>query len=119
MQPGQGQVAAGALVGTGDEVSHRFSTQVNKPSAAEVAKIYHKPWAVILCKFNDLPNYEPHPAHFYKEAFTEAGAGKGREFDYFWQISQGRLDMTGTKVFGWLDMPNHGTQGSDHAAVSL
>jgi hypothetical protein len=84
--------------------------EVREPSAADLAKKYHKPWAVILCKFSDLPRYEPHPVHFYKEAFTEAGTGKGREFDYFWQISQGRLDMTGSKVFGWFDMPNHSTK---------
>jgi hypothetical protein len=69
-----------------------------------------KPWAVILCKFSDLPNYEPHPPSFYREAFTELGAGKGREFDYFRQVSYGALDMTGSKVFGWYTMPNHKTK---------
>jgi hypothetical protein len=66
-----------------------------------------KPWAVILCKFSELPNYEPHPVNFYKEAFTEAGAGKGREFDYFRQVTYGHIDMTGSKVFGWFNMPKH------------
>jgi hypothetical protein len=40
-----------------------------------------KPWAVILCKFSDQ-SQEPHPADFYKQAFTEAGAGAGREFEF-------------------------------------
>ena len=69
-----------------------------------------KPWAVILCKFNDKPAFEPHPASFYRERFTEAGAGQGTEFDYFRQVSYGAVDMTGTKVFGWLPMPSHSTR---------
>jgi hypothetical protein len=69
-----------------------------------------RPWAVILCKFSDIAGYEPHPPSFYKEAFTEAGAGKGREFDYFRQVSYGVLDMTGSRVFGWYTMPNRKTK---------
>lgn len=77
-------------------------------SAAE--KPDRKPWAVILCRFSDLPRYTPHPVSFYKEAFTEAGAGTGREFSYFRRISYGKLDMTGSKVFGWFNMTNHSTK---------
>ncbi len=69
-----------------------------------------KPWAVILCKFSDLPKYEPHPVRFYSQAFTEAGVGTGQEFDYFRQVSYGNIDMTGSKVFGWFDTPKHSTR---------
>lgn len=69
-----------------------------------------KPWAIILCKFSDLPAVEPHPVSFYQDCFTELGAGKGREFDYFRQVSYGTLDMTGTKVFGWYTMPKRKTK---------
>ena len=69
-----------------------------------------RPWAILLCKFNDKSDYEPHPASFYRQAFTEAGAGKGREFDYFREVSGGSLDLTGSKIFGWMTMPRHSTK---------
>jgi hypothetical protein len=69
-----------------------------------------KPWAILLCKFSDLPTVEPHPVSFYQDCFTELGAGKGREFDYFREVSYGTLDMTGSKVFGWFTMPNRKTK---------
>jgi hypothetical protein len=69
-----------------------------------------KPWAVILCRFSDLPNEEPYPPSFYEDSFTEAGAGKGLEFDYFRQVTYGAVDMTGSKVYGWFPMPKHSTK---------
>jgi hypothetical protein len=75
-----------------------------------------KPWAIILCKFHDEAS-EPHPPAFYRASFTEAGAGTKREFDYFREVSYGRLDMTGSKVFGWFNMPKHSTK--DLAALKF
>ena len=69
-----------------------------------------KPWAIILCKFSDLADFEPYPVSFYKEHFTEAGDGKGTEFDYFREVTYGNLDMTGSKVFGWFVMRQHSTR---------
>jgi WD40 repeat protein len=66
-----------------------------------------KPWAILLCKFSDLPNIEPYPVEYYEDCFTEAGAGKGREFDYFREVSYGALDLTGSRVFGWLQLRKH------------
>jgi hypothetical protein len=40
-----------------------------------------KPWAVILCKFSDLPDFEPYPVSFYRDRFTEVGDGKGTELN--------------------------------------
>jgi WD40 repeat protein len=68
-----------------------------------------KPWAVILCKFSDLPDFEPYPVRFYRERFTELGDGKGTEFDYIREVTYGKLDMTGSKVFGWFLMRQHNT----------
>jgi hypothetical protein len=67
-----------------------------------------RPWAVILCKFSDQPA-EPYPPDYYRECFTESGMGKGREFDYFRQVSYGHVDMVGSKVFGWFSMTSHAT----------
>jgi len=69
-----------------------------------------KPWAVILCKFGDLPDFEPYPVRFYRERFTELGDGKGTEFDYIREVTYGKLDMTGSKVFGWFLMRQHNTR---------
>jgi hypothetical protein len=67
------------------------------------------PFAVILCKFSDQPQ-EPRASKFYKDCFTEAGAGTGGAFDYWRDVSFGNLDLTGSKVFGWFTMNNHKLQ---------
>jgi len=72
-----------------------------------------KPWAIILCKFSDLPTFEPYPVDYYEQCFTEFGAGTGREFDYFREITYGALDLTGTRVFGWFNMPRHNSKDPD------
>jgi hypothetical protein len=59
------------------------------------------PWAVILCRFNDLP-----PLSIPLSEFTDfvAGPGKGGVFDYWRDVSYGAIDLTGSKVFGWWTM---------------
>jgi hypothetical protein len=58
-------------------------------------------WAVILCRFNDLP-----PLTTPLSEFTDfiAGAGKGGVFDYWKDVSYGAIDLSGSKVFGWYTM---------------
>jgi WD40 repeat protein len=69
-----------------------------------------KPWAIILCRFSDLPTFEPFPVEFYEECFTELGSGMGREFDYFREVTYGAYDLTGSRVFGWFTMRHHQTK---------
>jgi hypothetical protein len=61
------------------------------------------PWAVLLCKFND-DDSEPFERQFYEEVFTTAGAGKWNMVDYFRDVSHGRLDLSGSRVFGWYTL---------------
>ncbi len=61
------------------------------------------PWAVILTKFNDNNN-EPFPRLRYEEIFTPAGAGKWNMVDYFRDMSHGKLDLSGSQVFGWYTL---------------
>jgi hypothetical protein len=61
------------------------------------------PWAIILCRFNDLPAI-PQPVDYYEDLFTRNGAG-GR-CDYWRAVTCNSLDLTGSRVFGWLTM-NH------------
>lgn len=61
------------------------------------------PWAIILCKFSDKPAV-PQPTQYYIDLFTQNGAGG--VCDYWRTVSGNALDLTGSKVFGWLTM-NH------------
>ncbi len=71
------------------------------------------PWAILLIHFSD-DDTEPFDRSWYEELFTEAGAGKWGLFDWFRDNSHGRVDLTGTKVFGWyeLDMKTSDYKGS-------
>jgi hypothetical protein len=62
------------------------------------------PWAIVLCKFSDVPD-EPFTVKDAEIAFTEAGQGQGTMFDYWKDMSFGNVDLTGSKVFGWFDLP--------------
>ncbi len=59
---------------------------------------------VVLCKFTDKTD-EPNPASFYERMFNESGAGQQGVFDYWQNVSYGQLDLTGTVVKGWYEMP--------------
>jgi hypothetical protein len=62
------------------------------------------PWAIILCKYQDNDT-EPYPWQRFEDLFTSTGAGKLNMVDYFAEMSHGRLDLTGSKVFGWHTLP--------------
>src|SRR5882724_24082 len=57
-------------------------------------------WAVILCKLSDRPAV-PQQSDYYIQFFTENGTGG--ICDYWHAVSCGSLDLTGSRVFGWLD----------------
>ena len=59
------------------------------------------PWAILLCRFGDVPAV-PHPRDYYERFYTENGTGG--IVDYWRTVSCGRLDLTGSRVFGWMDM---------------
>jgi M6 family metalloprotease-like protein len=79
----------------------------HEPLAAEAAAIPvlgSTRWAVILCKFSD-DTTEPQPQQFYRDFFSESGAGQGGLYDY-WKIqSYGAIDLSGSSVFGWYTLP--------------
>jgi hypothetical protein len=62
------------------------------------------PWAIILCKFSDgFP--EPFPMQYYRDLFTVADTGSPWNMvRYFNDYSHGRLDLTGSQVFGWYQL---------------
>jgi len=69
-----------------------------------------KPWAIILCKYNDKPN-EIRPRTFYEDFFINNGMGG--VCDYWREVTLNALDLTTSEVFGWFTM-NHPSADSDH-----
>ena len=59
------------------------------------------PWAILLCKYSDVAA-EPRPPRYYEDLFTHDGAGG--VCDYWRAVSFNNLDLTGSRVFGWLTM---------------
>jgi hypothetical protein len=60
-------------------------------------------WAILLVKFSD-DNSEPYARKRYEEIFTTSGSGKWNMVDYFRDMSHGKLDLNGSKVFGWYTL---------------
>jgi hypothetical protein len=62
------------------------------------------PWAVLLCNFKDNQSEPPVPN--FKTAcqsfFTPAGNGTYNGVRFFQDMSHGKLDTSGSQVFGWL-----------------
>lgn len=62
------------------------------------------PWAVILVKFADDPAASPDKT-IYENLFTKAGSAKTHNMpDFFETMSHGRLNLRGSKVFGWYTL---------------
>jgi hypothetical protein len=62
-----------------------------------------RPYAVILCRFK---GDDPHPDEpkweaFFREAFTR---GTGGLVEYWQDVSLGKIDVSGTRVFGWVQV---------------
>jgi hypothetical protein len=58
------------------------------------------PWVVVLCNFSDQ-TATPHSKAYYEELFSDAGAGKLGELDYWHDVSFGQLSISGTTVTNW------------------
>lgn len=62
------------------------------------------PWAIILARFQD--NTDPLPAMgIYQDLFTSAGIGKQGMVDFFRDMSHGKIDTSGSQIFGWYTIP--------------
>ena len=57
------------------------------------------PWAILLCKFKDQPQSMPWNLARYRDLFTQGGSGSFNIVDYFRDMSHGRMDLSGSKVF--------------------
>jgi len=62
------------------------------------------PWAVILCRFKGSapdPELEEPIKQFYSEIFTP---GTGGLVEYWRDASLGAIDITGSRIFGWVEV---------------
>ena len=108
----------GATVSVND-LHERFRPSPPGSMRALIAKMMEGtttslPWAVILCRFKGAaPDdaVEGPIERFYREAFTP---GSGGLVEYWRDASLGVVDITGSKVFGWveIDIPRERAGGA-------
>ncbi|KAI9786969.1 MAG: hypothetical protein M1839_005200 [Geoglossum umbratile] len=60
-----------------------------------------KPFAVVLCRFNDIPAFPA--ARQQLTSFVSSG-GRGGLFDFWRDVSYANIDLSGSEVFGWYTM---------------
>ena len=70
-------------------------------SAAPSWPVQQRPYAILLCKFADVPD-EPLPITGYQEMYGSAFGGAD---DFYREVSGGRINLTGTRIYGWYTLP--------------
>lgn len=63
----------------------------------------HQPFAVLLCRFADSAATPPRDAAFYERLIVRSGTGGLN--DYWSAASLGAVDLDGSRVFGWITLP--------------
>jgi hypothetical protein len=103
----------GVLPGTGSvtvkELHQRFPPNPRGSVRALLSSMLAKtavkaPWAVILCRFKGQaanPAVEMPIEQFYRGAFAQ---GTGGLVEYWRDVSLGMIDISESKVFGWLEV---------------
>lgn len=84
-----------------DEVRRTLGTGPSvRALLARLHTAEHKPWAVLLCRFKGEAT-TPETDDFYREMFSLAQGGL---HDYWRDVSLGAIDLTGTRVFGPIEL---------------
>jgi len=102
-----GQLPVTGAVSAAD-LHNRFSPVVRGSLRGVQARMFQeaakRPWAVILCRFKGeaaQPARDNPVEQFYRGAFEP---GTGGLVEYWRDASLGKIDVTGSKVFGWLEV---------------
>ncbi len=61
------------------------------------------PWAILLVRFRDDTGPSP-SLNKYRQLFTSQGSGTLNMVDFFYDMSHGKLDISGSQVFGWYTL---------------
>ncbi|MGQ0538760.1 MAG: dockerin type I domain-containing protein [Gemmatimonadaceae bacterium] len=69
--------------------------------AAPAWPVQQRPYAILLCKFADIPD-EPLPYSAYEAMYGNAFGGADA---FYREVSEGRITIAGTKVYGWYTLP--------------
>ena len=72
------------------------------PAAPPAWPVQPRPYAILLCKFADVPE-EPLAVRDFEAMY---GTGFGGADDFYREGSDGRITLTGTRVFGWYTLPH-------------
>ncbi len=70
-------------------------------STAPSWPVQQRPYAILLCKFPDVPD-EPLPISGYQDMSGNAFGGAD---DFYREVSDGRINLTGTRIYGWYTLP--------------
>jgi len=68
-------------------------------------EIISSPWAILLVQFSDQTDNWPSISK-YEELFTSTGSGKLNMVDFFVDMSHGKIDLSGSRVFGPYTLSN-------------
>jgi hypothetical protein len=106
-------IERGAIPGSGD-ISIEILLQAFRPVSSNSIRALQtkmfdsvsqkRPWAVILCRFKgEAPNpvLEEPIEQFYRKLFTP---GTGGLIEYWRDASLGAIDITNSRVFGWVEV---------------
>jgi len=84
-----------------------WMTASGSSSAAQTGS---KAWVTVLCRFADHPE-TPHPKSWYETLMLRTN-GVSMD-DYFRELSYGQLNLSGSIVAGWYDLPGTATDYVD------
>lgn len=63
--------------------------------------VQQRAYAILLCKFADVPD-EPLAVSAFEAMYGSAFGGAD---DFYREVSEGRINLTGTRVYGWYTLP--------------
>ena len=87
--------------------------------AAETDSRRHRrgpqPWVTILCRFADATDVTPYPVSHYEQLMGSSYPG----LDHYWrEISDGNINLTGSVVVGWYDLPQPQSYYHEEEAIT-
>ena len=59
-------------------------------------------WVTILCRFGDSTDVTPYPVSYYEGLMGASDSGLAH---YWRELSYGKINLTGSKVAGWYNLP--------------
>jgi M6 family metalloprotease-like protein len=109
-------VASGLLslgIAFGPALSSASASTPTKEQHAVSADVVtgSKAWAVVLCQFSDTVGSQPHTVQWYRDFVTHSAPGHDGLWDYWHDVSYGKLDLNGSQVItdssgGWNTLPH-------------